>query len=162
MKRLCTKARAAPPCLGRRAVAQWPSAGDGNWDLECALLCCHLAGPCQALWGWGAALPFHVHSPSFKAAHGSLDRSQRRSWMIVSILQMSVQGRRSPTGGKRSPLRLPGSQTYLLDPSRNKRVRKETRRNIPYRLGWEDGSMNWNSTKQVPSGSSRCCRLFNS
>lgn len=32
MKRLCTKARAAPPCLGRRAVAQWPSAGDGNWD----------------------------------------------------------------------------------------------------------------------------------
>lgn len=38
----------------------------------------------------------------------------------------------------------------------------ETLMGTAIRLGWEEGSMNWNSTTQVPSGSSRCCRLFSS
>lgn len=31
-----------------------------------------------------------------------------------------------------------------------------------YLLGWEEGSMNLNSTRQVPSESCWCCRLCSS
>lgn len=31
-----------------------------------------------------------------------------------------------------------------------------------YLLGWEEGSMNWNSTRQVPSEICWCCRLCSS